>query len=210
MRRALIGLMLTLAVVSIVGDAAAAPQWAKKDKASKYAEKRAEIDAVAEETLELLFEENPSAREMFDQSHGYAVFDSRKVALLMKSGGGVGVAVERGSGQRTYMRMNSLGVGVGLGIELFQAVFLFEDEARFTEFVEDGWVVDATGSATAGEESMGAHAAATDTESATAGSGSQAGFYEGVAIFRFTEKGLMASADISGTKYWKYKKLNKN
>jgi hypothetical protein len=30
-----------------------------------------------------------------------------------------------------------------------------------------------------------------------------------VAIFQLTHKGLMAQADVSGTKYWKHKKLNR-
>jgi lipid-binding SYLF domain-containing protein len=199
---------LAVALVGILVVAAPATAW-KKNKAAKNAQKRAEIDEIAGETLNRLLE-NSDAKSMFDQSYGYAVFDSRKVALLMKSGGGVGVAVDKGSGQRTYMRMNTLGVGVGLGIELFQAVFLFEDKARFTQFVEEGWAVESTGSATAGEASVGAHASATDTDTAAVGAGDQAGFAEGIAVFRFTEKGLMASADVSGTKYWKYKDLNKN
>jgi hypothetical protein len=30
-----------------------------------------------------------------------------------------------------------------------------------------------------------------------------------VAIYQLTQAGLMLQADISGTKYWKYKKLNR-
>ena len=54
-------------------------------KADKTADKRAKIDRIAEETMDLLFEENPEARELFDQAHGYAVFDSRKMALQSRS-----------------------------------------------------------------------------------------------------------------------------
>ncbi len=174
---------------------------------SKTARKRDKIDEIVDETLQRLLKD-PDAKALYDKAHGYAVFDSRKMALLLKSGGGVGVAVDKGSGERTYMRMASVGVGVGLGVELFQAVFLFEDEKRFREFVEDGWVVDSTATATAGEEGTSAHATATDTDTAGTGVASQGGFSAGVAIYRFTEKGLIASADVSGTKYWRDKKLN--
>ena len=34
------------------------------------------------------------------------------------------------------------------------------------------------------------------------------GFVNGIAIYQMTEKGLMANADIAGTKYWKNDKLN--
>jgi hypothetical protein len=33
-------------------------------------------------------------------------------------------------------------------------------------------------------------------------------FHNGLAIYKMNEAGLMASADVSGTKYWKNKKLN--
>ena len=34
------------------------------------------------------------------------------------------------------------------------------------------------------------------------------GFVNGIAIYQLSDAGLMASADIAGTKYWKNKKLN--
>ena len=38
---------------------------------------------------------------------------------------------------------------------------------------------------------------------------SRRSFTGGLAVFQLTNKGLMAQADISGTKYWKAKKLNR-
>ena len=52
---------------------------------------------------------------------------------------------------------------------------------------------------------LGAHA-----EADTAGTvNNNVSFHNGLAVFQMTESGLVASADISGTKYWKNKKLNK-
>ena len=42
----------------------------------------------------------------------------------------------------------------------------------------------------------------------TAGANAKTTFSNGVAVFQLTEKGLMASVDIAGTKYWKSDKLN--
>ena len=90
------------------------------------------------------------------------------------------------------MKMGSGGVGLGLGGQSYQVVFLFNDINRFESFVNKGWQAD-----------MGAHAAA-----GTSGKNAPATFRDGVAVFQMTNKGLMAAADISGTKYWKNKKLN--
>ena len=43
----------------------------------------------------------------------------------------------------------------------------------------------------------------------TTGAEAKTDFSNGMAIYQITDKGLMAFADIAGTKYWKNKKLNK-
>jgi lipid-binding SYLF domain-containing protein len=130
---------------------------------------------------------------LYDRSFGWAVFDNLKIAVGFSGGGGNGVAVAKGGTQRTYMKMGTVGVGFGLGGKKYQVVFLFQDEQTFSNFVDKGWQADASAGAVAG----------------TAGAEAQTGFVNGIAIFVLTDKGLMASADIAGTKYWKNKKLNR-
>jgi len=90
------------------------------------------------------------------------------------------------------MQMGTAGVGIGLGANKYQIVFLFQDAQTFNNFVEKGWQADAGATAAAGT-----HAADVKTD-----------FTNGLAIYQMTEKGLMANADIAGTKYWKNDKLN--
>jgi lipid-binding SYLF domain-containing protein len=164
----------------------------EEGKGSKSEVKREKIDAVASEALDTLFERNAKSKDLYDKAHGYAVFDNLKIALGISGGGGSGVAVNKGTGARTYMKMGTGGVGLGLGGQKYQVVFLFQDEKTFTSFVEKGWQADASAKAAAG----------------TAGANVKTGFVNGMAVYQMTDKGLMASADIAGTKYWKNKKLN--
>lgn len=60
-------------------------------------------------------------------NHGYAVFDTRKFSFLVTAGFGAGVAVDRSSGERTYMKMVTGGANIGKGGEFFQLAILFED-----------------------------------------------------------------------------------
>jgi lipid-binding SYLF domain-containing protein len=90
------------------------------------------------------------------------------------------------------MNMGQGGVGLGLGAKKYQVVFLFAKPEQFEHFVNSGWEADASASAAAG----------------TSGAGAASTFKNGVAIYQFTEKGLVAQADVSGTKYWKAKDLN--
>jgi len=155
--------------------------------------KRAKIDEIAKESLDEVFKGNEASKELFNSAYGWAAFDNLKIAWGFSGGGGNGVAVNKKNGKRTYMKVGTVGVGLGLGAQKYQVVFLFQDEKTFTNFVDKGWQADATAQATAG----------------TAGVGGQTGFVNGIAIYQITDKGLMASADIAGTKYWKNKKLNK-
>jgi len=151
-----------------------------------------EIDTVAADALATLFEKNADSKELYDKAHGYAVFDNLKIAFGLSGGGGSGVAVDKAAGTRTYMKMGTGGVGFGLGGQKYQVIFFFQNESTYTNFIEKGWQADASAKAAAG----------------TSGANVKTGFRNGIAIYQLTEKGLMASADVAGTKYWKNKKLN--
>jgi hypothetical protein len=70
---------------------------------------------------------------------------------------------------------------------------LFEDRKTLEDFVYNGWQGDAAANAVAGTE----------------GANANTSFTKGLAIYQLTESGLMLKADVSGTKYWVDKKLNK-
>ncbi len=165
------------------------PEW----KSTKAEYKRQKIDAVAKEAMHALFEKNDKAKELYESAHGYAVFDNIKIAFGLSGGGGTGVAVNRENGTRTYMKMGTAGIGLGLGGQQYQVVFLLQDQKTFNSFVDRGWQAEAAAEAAAG----------------TAGANVKTGFVNGMAIYQTTDKGLIANADVSGTKYWKHKKLNK-
>jgi lipid-binding SYLF domain-containing protein len=162
-------------------------------KSLKRESKRMKIDETAQETLDELFASSPKAKNLYEISYGWAVFDNLKLAFGFSGGGGNGVARMRESGEKTYMQMGTAGIGIGLGINKYQVVFLFQDSRTFKNFVENGWQADATASAVAGE----------------AGAEAKTDFSNGMAIYQITDKGLMAHADVAGTKYWKNKKLNR-
>ncbi|MFQ5766883.1 MAG: YSC84-related protein, partial [Acidobacteriota bacterium] len=92
------------------------------------------------------------------------------------------------------MKMGTGGVAFGIGAQRYQVVFLFQDETTFKEFAESGWAGEASANAVAGK----------------AGANAEATFRDGLAYFQLTKGGLMLSADLSGTRYWKNRKLNRD
>ena len=156
------------------------------------AETRAKIDETAAATIARLLSESAAAKKLYGVSYGYAVFDTRKLSIMITTGFGSGVAVEKPSKQRTYMRMATGGINLGVGGQLFQLVILFENRESFRRFVDEGWEAGAEANATFGEMT----AAVTPR------------FVEGMAVYQLTEAGVMLDINFTGTKYWKYDELN--
>jgi len=186
-RKSLVVIAALCLVVS-AGLLAAEESWEDLNQQAK----QAKIDETAKDSLDEVFKGSKNAKDLHGKAYGWAAFDNLKIAWGFSGGGGNGVAVNKKNGARTYMKMGTVGIGFGLGAQKYQVIFLFQDEKTFRNFVDNGWQADATAQATAG----------------TAGVGGQTGFVNGIAIYQLTDKGLMASADIAGTKYWKNKKLN--
>lgn len=153
---------------------------------------RSEIDAMAKESLQELTSANEAAKHMQQQSKGYAVFQATKAGLLITGAGGSGVVVDTATQQRTYMRMGSGGVGLGAGIQSYRLVVFFETQDALKHFIDGSW--DASTSAQAAAGKSGVNAASS--------------FVDHVAVFQLTNKGLMAQADLTGTRFWKSESLN--
>ena len=149
-------------------------------------ERRQEIDRNAQATLDELLKTHDGVRDLYGRAAGYAVFTVTKGGFIVSGGGGNGVAVDKASGQRTYMRMGTGGIGLGIGGQRYGLVVLFENADRLGKFVAGGWDSSATAEAVAGQEGVAVRSS----------------FIDGIALYQITEKGLMAHADVSGTKFW--------
>ncbi len=158
----------------------------------KVAEDRQEADAKAEETLAEFFENIEGAQALYEEAAGYAVFRVTKAGFGVSGAGGTGVAVNKNSGSRIYMKMGAAGVGFTFGASRYDIVILFETEEGLSGFTTGGWDSAATAQAVAGSDRTGGSST----------------FFDGVAYFQLNDKGLMASADVSGTRFWVADDLN--
>ena len=155
---------------------------------------RSEVDSMAAQALDRAFAEAPGTRDLYDGSAGYAVFDARNLTLGVAAGYGRGVAVNRFTEARTYMRMGTGGVGFQFGLGGFatKVVMFFETEAAFTDFVVNGYDGTVSGQAMVVDEK------ADETVR----------FVNGRSVVVLSDKGLMVNASATGTKYWADDKLN--
>lgn len=180
-----LGLLASLMLAAGLGSA-------QQEVDAGAAERQQQIDARAEQTLQELFAVKPSARDLYEQAAGYAAFTATKAGFFVTGGGGTGVAVDKNGGQRTYMRMGTGGLGLGIGAQRYDLVILFEQNAQLDRFIEGGWDASATALAAAGTDGIALNSS----------------FIEGVAVYQLTKRGLMAQADVSGTRFWPIDALN--
>ncbi|HVY63485.1 MAG TPA: lipid-binding SYLF domain-containing protein [Gammaproteobacteria bacterium] len=185
-RNVLIGAL----VLTVFGSGLALAQDKHQQKEEKQ---RVELRAHADETLQKLFKEVKGSKQLYDKAVGYAVIRVTKAGFVVSGSGGAGVAVDKATKQTTYMKMGAASAGLTFGAAKFDMVFLFQTKNRFNEFVSGGWDSTAGAKATAGKDSASA----------------ASGFFDGQIVYTLSDKGLMASADISGTKYWADEDLNK-
>jgi lipid-binding SYLF domain-containing protein len=184
-RNLLIG-ALVLAVFS------SAPVLARDKQEQKEEAQKAELRTHADEALQKLFEEVKGSKQLYDKAAGYAVISVTKGGFFVSGSGGSGVAVDQATKQITYMKMGAASVGFTFGAAKFDMVFLFQTKDRLNDFVSGGWDSAAAAKAAAGRESANV----------------ASGFFDGQIVYTLSNKGLMASADISGTKFWADEDLN--
>lgn len=185
---------LTIGALALGGLAqTAAAQDVEADvKQGEAAQVREQVDMISESALEELTASDAKIEAQYDDAVGYAVFRATKGGFIVTGAGGTGVAVNKQTGGRTYMHMGAGGVALGAGLQSYRSIFLFETEAAMDRFVAGGWDASATAQAAAGK----------------AGKTAKSSFIHGVAVYQLTDKGLMAQADVSGTRFWKSEKLN--
>jgi len=165
--------------------------------AESKAEKQEDIQKMAQQTLQQLYQAQPLAKAAIEKAAGYAVFSDMGFKILFGgSGNGQGVVVNDKTKQKTYMKMVEVQAGFGFGISKFRNVFVFKTKAAMDSFINSGWQFG--GQATAGAKT-------TDSGGAMQGAVS---VDNDVWMYQLTEKGLNVSVTVTGAKYYKDDSLN--
>jgi lipid-binding SYLF domain-containing protein len=186
---------------------------------SSLDDKRSAVRKMRDQTLTQLYDVNPSLREKVEQSAGYAVFTNVNIHLLALSGAdGYGVAVDRRSGDETFMRVAAIGGGPGIAMRDFRTIFVFNDAESLDEFLKAGWQFSLESGAAAKSSDRGGAAGglaavssggdqhATVQTQATRAAAAAAG--QGIEVYQLTQAGLALHAAALGTRYFRDGELN--
>ncbi|OQY08059.1 MAG: hypothetical protein B6I25_00135 [Planctomycetales bacterium 4572_13] len=160
-------------------------------------ERRQIIDTMANQSLEQLYIERPSARQEIAESAGYAVFSNANVHIIVVGGGGgYGIAIDKTTGRKIYMKVSSGGIGFGLGAKDYRQVIIFKTRQALIDFTGSGWGIGSQAEATAKTPEAGGDTAADGI------------LGKEVTTYTMTKSGLALQATVSGTRYWLDDDLN--
>lgn len=189
MRRTILRVAATAGFFAVVGAGHAAPS---------VQEQRDDVRETAHDTLDRLYQAQPSARRAIARAAGYGVFSNFGMKILFAGGGsGKGLVVNNRTKQETFMKMVEVQAGLGLGVDKYRLVWVFERAADLDQFVNSGWELGTQATMTA----------------QTAGQGDQvfAGAMSvtpGVWLYQLSDEGLALDLTAKGTKYFRDDELN--
>ena len=124
--------------------------------------KRAELDAMADTTIETLLATKPQSAEVLERSLGYVVLDMKVTKIpMVGAGSGLGVVVDRRTDARSYLKISRFEVGGGLGAQKYKVIIVFDDGKLLDKAAAGTWRYDAGAELAAGTASSegGLHAA---------------------------------------------------
>ena len=175
-RFAIIALPLAASVL------AATPGWATQTE-------RDEIDALASAALDQLYAESPAAKELAGKAKGVLIFpEITKAGFVVGGQAGKG-ALRVGGASVGYYRIVSASLGFQIGAQTYAQVLMFmTDEALAGFRASKGWEAGVDGTVALIEKGASAGIDTTEAQAPIVG-------------FVFGEKGLMAAANIEGSKY---------
>lgn len=160
-------------------------------------QQKADIQKMANDTLERLYKINPSAKKALAKASGYAVFNNFGMKILVAGGGtGKGIAVNNTTKHNTFMKMIEVQAGLGMGIKKFRLIWVFENMSDFNNFINSGW--EFGGQATVAAQASGEGGAFAGAMSIS----------PGVWLYQLTDDGLALELTAKGTKYYKDDNLN--
>jgi len=179
-------LLVVVACTSVPGDSAE--------------ERRAYVDRWAEETLEMLYEQHPEARELAAEAPGILLVGQTMTKVpMIGAGGGAGVFLNQRDGKRTYVKLSRLDMGWGGGIRSTRLVMILQDPSLLKKVGKDQWAFG-----------VGVEAAAKGDEETGAGGGSSViPRGKGYVAYELTDAGVSATATVHVLRLTLYSSLNR-
>ncbi len=162
-------------------------------------EQRTEINALHDKTLKNLYTKFPNAESVINECYAYATLSNTGIKLgIFGDAHGRGVAINKTTGERVYLKMAEQSAGVGLGVKEYDLIFLINTPEAWDNFLAGKIQFAAAADAAASAKANGL-----SIEGATYAA-------PGIWVYQMTTKGIAVEVTLKGMKIWRDKKLSPN
>jgi len=98
------------------------------------ADKRAQLDQEAQETIARMIEQDPGIEQELENAAGYFVSRVSAANVAVIGGGqGIGVLIDNQSDDRIYLNVKRFDLGAGLGVRYYRVLMLIETREKLEE-----------------------------------------------------------------------------
>jgi lipid-binding SYLF domain-containing protein len=154
-------------------------------------EKRDFLVELEEETLAELVEDQPEAQADLDNAIGHAIFSNTEAKVpFVGAGDGIGVVVNKETGERSYLKVTRFDVGGGLGVRTYRLIIVFFEEEALKKLAGGKL-----------EFGAGVEAGAKDKDIGTGPGGIAGSRKEGYVLYQLSDSGASVSLTVRMIKY---------
>ena len=158
---------------------------------------RAKLDDMSVQVLDRMYQKYPSSKEAVENAYAYCTISASAVKWgFYGDDHGRGVAVNKQTNERIYMKMKEMGIGLNFGAKEYDLLFVIQDQKAWERFIS-------------GSIKFGSEASAQASDGVSGGSFADAKVIaKGVWVYQLDKKGLAVELSFKGARISPYRTLN--
>lgn len=162
-------------------------------------EQRAELDKMSEAVLSRMYDKYATARSAVNNAYAYSTISGASVKYgFWGDDHGRGVAINKKTGEKIYVKMKSGSIGLNFGAKEFDLLFVITNEDAWKKFVSGNieFGSEVTAGMSDGTKAGGAFAQASVVAN-------------GIYVYQLNKKGVAVELTLKGVRVSPYRTLNK-
>ena len=158
---------------------------------------RAKLDDMSVQVLDRMYQKYPSSKEAVENAYAYCTISASAVKWgFWGDDHGRGVAVNKQTDERIYMKMKEVTVGINVGAKEYDLLFVIQDQKAWERFIS-------------GSIKFGGEVSAQASDGVSGGTVADASILaKGVWVYQLDKKGLAVELSFKGARISPYRTLN--
>ena len=158
---------------------------------------RAKLDKMSVEVLNRMYEKYPASKSAMKESYAYCTISASSVKWgFFGDDHGRGVAVNKETGKKIYMKMKEASLGLNFGAKEYDLLFVIQNKAAWERFIS-------------GNIKFGSEVSAQASDGVNGNTFADATIVaNGVWVYQLDKKGLAFELSLKGARISPYRTLN--